>query len=400
MPIIARVIEIHGPKAVLIAGETQHEVTWPDGNMPPLGSVFDVVFDPAFKIIRHLATPDDGGWRGNAGDSMRWRLPNAKGQTRMEALRLRHDIKRSVRNYLHDEGFLEIDMPLLVVGSTPDAEIESYRVEDRYLVTSTEYQIKRMEIGGFDKTYTLTQNYRNGDTGRFRNQEFTMLEWARVGETLADIEYDMEQMLYRAHLALGGEGTLTWQGHQIDITPPFDRITVRGAVKKHTGYDMKDFSVEEIRNAVVAAKLTINPGLENDRAFLFTILMDHIQTFLGFEKPIFLQEWPAFQTSSANESIAGKVTERSELFIAGVELSDGFPSLTSSTRQVQTFETQNQFRDHDGKRGVDTDQKYIDAMREGFPSGAGMALGFDRLVMILTDRPDLKSVLAYNWDEL
>lgn len=333
-------------------------------------------------------------------DTERWLKPGSVGVSRMEILRHRHIVKRAVRDYLHNEDFLEIDIPLLVRGTTPDAAIESFAVEDRYLSTSAEYQIKRMEIGGFGKLYSLTQNFRRGDRGRFRNPEFTMLEWARVGGTLRQIEEDVERFTVAAHRALGGNGVILYQGKTINLAPPWDRLGVIDAVEKYTGVRMSGFTPPDMIRALDAAKIPVNDDWHNDTTFLFTVLLDHIQQFLGFEKPVFLCDWPNFLTSSAQEHESGRYTERSELFIAGVEISDGFPSLTDARRQRENFSMQLARRAEAGMEPVALDEKYLSAMDEGMPAGAGMALGFDRLVMILTDCADISGVLAFNWDEL
>ncbi|MFH1157481.1 MAG: amino acid--tRNA ligase-related protein [Pseudomonadota bacterium] len=397
---IVRVIESDPQKgrAVVIAKDAQHQVEWP-GKPPAVGDVYTAVFSPRFAPLEKIAN-------GNAaadiinGDTLRWRKPDASGRTRMDALQKRHLIKRAVRDYLHGENFIEIDMPLLVRGTTPDSEIESFALDGRYLVTSTEYQLNRMEIGGFDRIYTLTQNFRRGEEGRYRNPEFTMLEWARVGETLEVIERDLEQFLWRAHKALGGSGQLVCQGKKIDVTPPFDRMTVKEAVKRVTGAALPDFSAASFSKAVQAANITMHCADGADDALLFSMLMDHIQGHLGFERPVFLRDWPVFQTSSAKENESGGFVERSELIVAGVELSNGFPSITSPAHQQEAFLRQLERRRTHGKEKVELDAAYLDAMREGFPDSAAMALGFDRLVMILTDRSDIASVLAFGRDEL
>ncbi len=398
---IVRVIESDQLKnrTVVIAKDIQHQVEWP-GTQPTVGDVYTAVFSPRFAPLEKIANGNPEADIIN-GDTLRWRKPDANGCTRMDALYKRHIIKRTIRDYLHNEKFIEIDMPLFVRGTTPDTEIDSFSFDGRYLSTSTEYQIKRMEIGGFDRTYTLTQNFRRGDTGRCRNPEFTMLEWARVGGTLEEIEQDAENMLRQTHAALGGNGHLTYQGTAIDITPPFDRMTVKEAVKRVTGTELHDFSVASLSKAVHAANITMH-GTDNDAddVLLFTMLMDYLQEHLGFERPVFIRDWPVFQTSSAKESESGDFVERSELFIAGVELSDGFPSLTNHVRQQEIFQRQIKCRLAHGKEKVELDTAYLNALREGFPSGAGMALGFDRLVMLLTDRSDIASVLAFGWDEL
>ncbi len=398
---IIRVIEVDPLKnlAVVIAKDIQHQVEWPTGTLPFIGDVYTAVFSPRLELIEKLADGNPAADIIN-GDTFRWRKPDANGRTRMDALYKRHLIKRTIRDYLHDEKFIEIDMPLFVRGTTPDTEIDSFFFDGRYLVTSTEYQLNRMEIGGFDRIYTLTQNFRRGDTGRYRNPEFTMLEWARVGETLEDIERDIEQFFWRAHTALGGSEQLNWQGNTIDITPPFDSMTVKEAVKNVTGVTLPDFSASSLLKAVHAANITIHNANDADDVLLFTMLIDYLQEHLGFERPVFIHDWPTFQTSSAKESKSGEFVERSELFIAGVELSDGFPSLTNPVRQQETFLRQLERRQTHGKEKVELDTAYLDAMQEGFPSSSAMALGFDRLVMLLTDQRDIASVLAFGWDEL
>jgi len=333
-------------------------------------------------------------------DKIRWQQPLSHGVSRAQILAQRHIIKRAVRDYFHDEDFVEIDMPLLVVGTTPDLAIDSFIVEDRYLTTSTEYQIKRMEIGGIDRLYTLTQNFRRGDGGRFRNPEFTMLEWARVGQSLANIEADVEQFTLAAHRALGGDGILIWQGYEIDLSPAWDRMSVIEAVHRYTNITLADFSAVSLASAIEQCGMRVQDEWKDDEHVLFTLLLDHVQKYLGFEKPVFLRDWPNFLTSSAGIHESGAFTERSELFIAGVEISDGFPSLTDANLQHENFMKQLKLRTQSKLLPVALDKKYLSAMEEGLPAGAGMALGFDRLVMVLTNCGDIASVLAFNWDEL
>jgi len=333
-------------------------------------------------------------------DIARWQRPVHSKLTRMEILQKRHIIKRAIRDYFHKESFIEIDMPLLVRGTSPDAAIDSFSVNDRYLTSSTEYQIKRMETGGFERLYTLTQNFRRGDGGPYRNPEFTMLEWARAGGTLKNIEEDAEKSILNAHHALGGKETLDYCGHTIDLSPPWDRISICEAVQQHTGVNLPDFTAESFASALEQTGIPVKDDWRKDTAFLFTVLLDHIQKNLGLHKPVFLQEWPSFLTSSAQTHESGTFTERSELFIAGIEISDGFPSLTDAAQQQQNFTAQMERRTESDMAPVALDEKYIAALEEGLPAGAGMALGLDRLVVVLTGCKDIKDVLAFNWDEL
>lgn len=326
-------------------------------------------------------------------DSSRWLTPGPDRASRLDILKKRHLIMRSVRSYMDGEGFLEIESPLLVRGATPDACIGSFQVEDRFLVSSTEYQIKRMFAGGLERGYTLTKNFRTGDKGSFHNPEFTMLEWARAGVGIDAIENDMEEILCRAHQTLNGGGLLIYQDHAISLSRPWRRMSVAEAL------DIPDFKPATIERAADDARIALRPQDREDPVFMLTVLLDHAQKNLGLDRPVFLRDWPAFLTSSALEKPGG-LADRSELFIAGIELSDGFPFMTGYERQKQTFARELARRKEEGLPPVTLDENYLEALRLGLPPGAGMALGVDRMVMLLLNQPDIRNVLAFAWDEV
>jgi elongation factor P--(R)-beta-lysine ligase len=336
-------------------------------------------------------------------DALRWRRP-AESPSRMDTLWSRQAILRAIRGYFVDEGFLEIQAPLLVKGACPDAHLEPLRAGgDAYLTTSTEYQIKRMIVGGFDRVFTLTQNFRGADVGGRHNPEFTMLEWARTHASLEDIERDAEALVKRAFRAIHHDTkSLRWSGREIAIDAPWERITVREALARHLGiHASPDLAPASLRAEVARLGLDVPASFFDDDAMLISYLLDAIQPHLGTPAPTFLCEWPAFMTSSA--AILGDtpaLADRSELLIAGLELSDGFPSLRDPDLQARLFDRENARRRDEGREPVALDERYVAALREGIPPGAGMALGIDRLVMILTGRENIRDVLALAWDEL
>jgi len=343
-----------------------------------------------------------GDFRSN-GDALRWRRP-AESPSRMDTLWSRQAILRAIRGYFFDEGFLEIQAPLLVKGACPDAHLEPLRAGgDAYLTTSTEYQIKRMIVGGFDKVFTLTQNFRGADVGGRHNPEFTMLEWARTHASLGDIEHDAEALVKKAFRAVHPDTTsLRWSGHEVKIDGPWERITVREALARHLDiHAAPDLSPASLRSEIARLGLDVAPSFLDDDALLVSYLLDAMQPRLGSPAPTFLCEWPSFMTSSA--AILGDapaLADRSELLIAGLELSDGFPSLRDPDLQARLFDRENARRRDEGREPVALDERYLAALREGIPPGAGMALGIDRLVMILTGRENIRDVLALAWDEL
>ncbi|HZH03635.1 MAG TPA: amino acid--tRNA ligase-related protein, partial [Myxococcaceae bacterium] len=390
----ALVLQADRPRRVSAPGELP---------MPRLGDLFRAEIEgERLMSLESLGSLESGEWTED-GDGLRWRHPN-QSPTRMRLLWDRQTVLRAVREYLYGQGFLEVQTPLLVCGTTPDPAIDSVRVGDRYLVTSTEYQVKRMEVGGFDKLYTLTQNYRAGEVSALHNPEFTMLEWARAFGTLEAIERDAEAFTRAAFRALQpAGGQVIYRGRPVQLDgPEWERTTVREALARHLGLELDaSFSLNSMRSEVRRRGVEVPPSFLEDRHLLFSFLMNAVGEKLGSPVPTFLRDWPAFQTSSA--ALRGdmpEVAERSELFIAGLEVADGFPSLRGEQTQRALFHQALERRAREGKEAVALDERYLEALRLGIPPGAGMALGFDRLVMALTGQEEIRNVLPFTWDEL
>jgi len=297
-----------------------------------------------------------------------------------------------------------VQTPLLVRGTCPDVHLDSLRAGEGYLVTSTEYQIKRLVVGGFDKVFTLTQNFRGGDVGARHNPEFTMLEWARAHAPLDAIERDAEALVKQAFRAVHPDReAISYRGREIRIDGvAWERLTVREAMERHLGLRLgPDASLASMRAEVERLRLDVPAPFLDDQHGLFSYLIDLVQPHLGAPTPTFLREWPSFMTSSA-ELLDGApaLAERSELVIAGLELSDGFPSLRDPALQERFFQREIERRAREEKAPVALDARYVAALRQGLPPGAGMALGVDRLIMILTGAERIRDVLTFAWDEL
>ncbi len=389
--------------AVILAGSASHTLALaPSAPALAPGDLVTLTLTASgaqVDAIHSDAAP--GAWTSDA-DAIRWRRPTDS-PSRMDTLWSRQEILRAIRDYFHDEGFLEIQAPLLVKGACPDAHLRPLRVGDAYLTTSTEYQLKRMIVGGFDRVFTLTQNFRGSDLGGRHNPEFTMLEWARTHASLEDIEHDAEALVKKAFRAIHpATKSLRWAGHDVQIDAPWERLTVRDALARHLDIHADaDLSPASLRAEIARVGLDIPPSFLDDDAMLISFLLDAMQPLLGAITPTFLCEWPAFMTSSA--ALLGEapaLADRSELVIAGLELSDGFPSLRDPDLQQRLFDRENARRRAEGHDPIALDARYLAALREGIPPGAGMALGIDRLVMILTGREHIRDVLPFAWDEL
>ncbi len=259
----------------------------------------------------------------------------------METLWARQAILRAVREYFHDEGFLEVQAPLLVKGACPDAHLEPLRAGgDAYLTTSTEYQLKRMIVGGFDKVFTLTQNFRGADVGGRHNPEFTMLEWARTYASLEDIERDAEALVKRAFRAIHpATKTLRWAGREVAVDGPWERVTVREALARHLGIEAApDLSPASPARRGRPPRPRRPRRVPRRRRHARLVPPRRDPAAPRLPAPTFLCDWPAFMTSSAAIlDSAPALACRSELLIAGLELSDGFPrSATPTSRPASS----------------------------------------------------------------
>jgi lysyl-tRNA synthetase class 2 len=378
------------------------EVVVPEGAADvPVGAFVAVRDDPSgVARIEVLGAPA----AAPSEDAARWWRLYSPRASRMQRLKQRARIVRALRDTLDGEDFTEVQAPLLVRATCPDLHIESFRAGDGYLTTSTEYQLKRMFAGGFERLYTLTQNFRAGDLGSRHNPEFTMLEWARAYASLGDIERDAEALVRRALAALDPDATsVTYAGHTVEVCgSAWERLSVREALERHLGVSPDEcFSLASMRAETERLGLEIPAGYRDDAVDLLTVLLDRAQPKLGTRVPTFLVDWPSSLTTSAPPRAgAPHVAERSELFIAGVEVADGFPFLRDAALQARLFEESNARRLAAGRMPVRLDTRYVEALRAALPPGAGMAMGVDRLVMVLTGEDDIRNVLAFAWDEL
>lgn len=388
---------------VLISGTERRLLTLRSGiELPAIGSLVSAELDSETSIgaLIDLGGPAAGAWDPQ-GDVLRWRAISKK-RPRIDLLRDRQTIVREIREDLYAQDFLEVQTPLLVPTSCPDLHIDSMNAEEGYLVTSTEYQLKRLIVGGIDKIFSLTQNFRAGDLGTQHNPEFTMLEWARAFAPLSAIEEDVERFTRRAFAKLHPHrNELRYRNLHIDLTKPWERLTVRTAFERYLGVVVDDdFSLASLQRGAARANCAVPDALSQDAHSFTTYLLDQVQPHLGRRVPTFLREWPAFMTSSAAlQADNPALAERSELFIAGLEIADGFPSLRDAATQEALFARELSRRAAHERPAIHIDQKYLAALRQGIPPGAGMALGIDRLVMVLTEQEDIRDVLAFAWDE-
>lgn len=404
MSLHARLIEAQPDGSwIALAGDQQISVSVSGGHEElRRGDLVEVALEgEGYRVLKKEGGPS-AAFDGE-GDATRFRGLQKK-PSRMVHLWKRQAVLRAVREYFYREGFLEVQCPLLIKGTCPDAFLDSIEVPGYgYLTTSVEYQIKRLWVGGFRNLFSLTQNFRKEPMDETHSPEFTMLEWGRTYATLEEIDRDAEELVKSAWKAVNPlGGPCLFRGYTIDLLAPWERITLREALHQAFGIQVDEgFSLAVLEAEVDRVGCQIPKALRGDQGLMVSYLVDAMQEKLGRTVPVFVHDWPLFQTSSAGEKegVVG-VAERSELYIGGVEIADGFPAMRDLERQQALFEQQQTERRGQGKPPVILDQRYLAALSQGLPPAAGMALGFDRLVMVLTGASDIRDVLTFAWDEV
>ena len=251
----------------------------------------------------------------------------------------------------------------------------------RFLSTSPEYQMKRLLADGHARIFQITRAFRVGELGARHNPEFTILEFYRAHAGVEEIMRDTEQLVARV---TGGAVELA--ARRIATRPPFARVTVCEAYQRFAG---------------LAAEETLRLAAHDEDRF-YRLLVDVVEPALAArEHAVFLTEYPATQASLARKKPEDpRVAERFELYVAGVELCNGFGELTDPVEQRARFDHDRAQRARLGKPVYPIDERFLEALERGMPPSGGNAIGLDRLVALATGSTSIADVLAFTADEV
>lgn len=320
-----------------------------------------------------LRAPIGERWRVHG----EWVRTHQDARRRMTLLTQRAAIVRAVRGWLDGAGFVEVETPSAVPSPGLDLHLDAFSLgnarEPRWLITSPEYQMKRLLSGGLERIYQLCRCYRRGEEGSRHQPEFTMLEWYRALAGSDDVMRDTEQMV--AHAARTVLGTTRVEGERgaIELAAPWERLTVDEAFERYAGVRVADVLPDEER--------------------FFRILTETIEPELGRARPVFLIEWPASMASLAQLLPNGRA-DRFEAFVDAMELCNGFGELTDAVEQRARLQHDQRAREARGLPVYPLDERFLAALEEGMPPSGGNALGVDRLVMLLLGARDIDDVVA------
>jgi lysyl-tRNA synthetase class 2 len=321
----------------------------------------------------------------------------------LEMLRLRAKLLQQIRAFFQAREFLEVETPIVSADTVVDRHLEPVRVTDllrttnlneaadlqgcdtwMWLQTSPEFAMKRLLSAGARAIFQISKVFRMGERGQFHNPEFTMLEWYRVND---DLQRGMDLL-----------GELVIDLLHVDRV---QKTTYRDAFRQHSGIDPFDSTIQVFADKCHALKVT-PPWLADhtDVDDWLNLLFGHcVQPNLGNSIPEIVYDWPASQAALAVvRSDATPVAERFELFVQGVELANGYHELTDPHELRQRNERVNLQRQHDGHAMLPVDSRLLNAMQVGLPASAGVALGIDRLLMVISGATDLSQVIAFPID--
>jgi elongation factor P--(R)-beta-lysine ligase len=332
--------------------------------------------------------------------------------------RYRAALLRALREGLDTRGYLEVETPIAVPVAgqephlrpfetrfTPDAPVAADGVPGArrlHLQTSPEYAMKRLVSRGFGRIWQIARVFRDGEVSRSHNPEFTLLELYAAPGNATTIMGDLEQLVADAARALRGTATApAREGHgrgakgpPLDLAPPFERLTCSEAFQRHAGFDPLPLEADAFAQAARTIGVRPSAGASWDEVFT-QVLLERVEPALGLSRPTFLTGYPASQAALARLVPSDpRVAERFELYAAGLELANGFTELTDPREQRLRLEAEQRDRARLGREVFPVDDRFLDALG-GMPPSGGVAVGLDRLLMLLTGAKDIAEVLSF-----
>ncbi|HXH02395.1 MAG TPA: EF-P lysine aminoacylase EpmA [Candidatus Competibacteraceae bacterium] len=313
----------------------------------------------------------------------------------LDMLRLRAELAAKVRAFFAARGVLEVDTPVLSVAGVTDPHLHSFSTRYHgpggrygttlYLHTSPEFPMKRLLAAGSGSIYQLCKVFRDGEAGRRHNPEFTLLEWYRVGFDHQRLALEVAELV---HELLAG---------RVELGAP-QRLSYRDAFLRHIGLDPHRSAVAELAARAEALGVPVPPGMPDadPDPWLDLLLTQCIEPQLGRGRLTFVYDYPASQAALARIRPGDPpLGERFELYLEGIELANGFHELGDSAEQRRRFQQDNARRRAQGLPEVPLDEALLAALEAGLPPCAGVALGFDRLLMLAAGKTRLEEVLAF-----
>lgn len=292
---------------------------------------------------------------------------------------MRAGVLQAIRRFFVDQGYLEVETPYIIPAPASEAHIDAIPADGAYLHTSPELCMKRLIACGYTKIFQICPCFRKAERGTQHLPQFTLLEWYRTGTDYMGLMDECEAMIGQVSREVGAGDEITYRHNRVNLRSPWERITVQEAFSRY-------------------GSMTWEEALKTDR--FDEIMVTRIEPCLGAPRPTFLYDYPApLAGLSRVKRSDPRVAERFELYVAGLEIANAFSELTNHLEQRERFEKERERRRKEGKTVYPLPERFLQALTI-MPESAGIALGVDRLVMLLADQPTIDQVVAFTPEEL
>ncbi len=302
------------------------------------------------------------------------------------ALQLRARLLRQTREFFYERKVLEVETPTLAQYTVTDRHLSALQLQlpgseqYYYLQTSPEYAMKRLLAAGSGSIYQISKAFRADEFGRHHNPEFTMLEWYRVG-------FDYHQLMAEVDLLL----------QTVLVVSPAISIRYVDLFFQHTEIELMHASIEQLQQYAARVGIDSSAVTEQDsRDIWLDLIFSHqIQPELGWPQPVIVYDYPASQAALAALDADGEYAKRFEVYYQSIELANGYHELRDVIQHERRFQLDNERRLALGLSTIAVDIRFMAALQHGLPACAGVALGFDRLVMLAGDNKQLADVISF-----
>lgn len=291
------------------------------------------------------------------------------------ALEMRARVLETVADFFRNRDYLAVETPVRIPHPALEDHIDAEPAAEAYLRTSPELHLKRLVAAGYPRVCEIGPCFRRGERGRLHSPEYTMLEWYRADADYRDMLDETEALLECVVRSVNGCPRLTWQGRRVTVTPIAERLSVADAFRRHAGWD---------------------PVADYDDARFSVDLVERVEPALRGDCSVALMDYPREAAALARCRAGPPVTaERWELYVGGLELANAFTELTDAAEQRRRFERCASRRAREGREVYPLDEAFLGALAGGMPDCGGVALGIDRLVMLLADAATIEEVRAF-----
>lgn len=311
----------------------------------------------------------------------------------------RAKIVSAIRRVLDNAGYLEVETPTLqpLYGGAMARPFTTYHNaldQTLYLRIADELYLKRLIVGGYERVYEICKDFRNEGIDKFHSPEFTMLEFYAAYADYEDMMDLVEKLIVEAAIAVHGEPRFTYQGHEIDLTPPWPRKTLRAAIQEATGIDYVEYPDQQ---SLLEAARAVGGDIETGTTWP-KIVDELLKQFVRPKliQPIFIYDYPVSLSPLAKRKADDPThVERFQPFIAGAEAGNAFTELNDPMDQLARFRSQQREREAGDEETMPIDADYVNALMYGMPPTGGVGIGIDRLTMLLTDQETLRDVILF-----